>query len=826
MRQLPSGTVTFLFTDIEGSTKLLEELGGGYERALADHRDQIRESVSRHGGTEVDTQGDAFFISFARASDAVTAAVDAQEALASGPVRVRMGLHTGEPSVTEEGYVGIDVHRAARIGNAANGDQIVVSPTTRQLLDDSFELRDLGEHRLKDFPTATRLFQVGHREFPPLRTPDEARLPIPASPLVGRKKELRDALRLLGEEGVRLVTVTGPGGVGKTRLAVEAATESLTRFTDGVRFADLSPLRSADGVLPAIAQTVRARGAPENVLREQHLLLVLDNAEHVTAAAPALGALLDECRSVSMLVTSREPLHLTVERELPLRPMAEAPAVELFRQRVRMTEPDFEGEYGTSAQICARLDGLPLAIELAAARVKAIGENGLLERLDQRLPLLAGRGRDVPERQKTLRATIEWSYDLLDEEEQRVFAALSVFVGGFTLDAAEVVAQTGIDVVESLVLKSLVHRDEQRLAMLDTIREFALERLEASEEAAVRRRHAEHFRAIVKPSLALRILDRPEQLPLLEALGAEYDNLLAALAWCAEAGDGKGQLGLALSLHPYWIVHGPWAEAGRLTDEALAGYHARDALRAHGLCASAVFAWRSGQARDGLLNALEAREIASGLDDKDLDFSIAMAVGNAGDVAGEIQLAEESFQEAATLAREAANPRRLARVLHSLGNLLLHNADLAEAKSYLAEALEIEREQGFQAMLPNTLIDLGFIALTENAESDARAHFRESLALARSNGFDELLTWVFVAAAVVTGNRGALTDSAQFLGAAAALEERLEMGSYYGFGEEFAERTERTAREQLGDEVFVEATTTGRGLPLTQAVELAFDALQ
>ena len=827
MRQLPSGTVTFLFTDIEGSTKLLAELGAGYEEALAEHRDHIRESVSRHGGTEVDTQGDSFFIAFARASDAVAAAVDAQAALASGTVRVRMGLHTGEPSVTEEGYVGIDVHRAARIGSAANGDQIVLSPATKQLLDDSFELRDLGEHRLKDFPTATRLFQVGQREFPPLRTPDEARLPIPAAPLVGRKKELRDALRLLGEEGVRLVTVTGPGGVGKTRFAVEAATESLTRFTDGVRFADLSPLRSADGVLPAIAQTVSARGAPENVLREQHMLLVLDNAEHVTAAGPALGALLDECRGVSMLVTSREPLHLNVERELPLRPMAEAPAVELFRQRVRMTEPDFEGEYAASAQICARLDGLPLAIELAAARVKALGEGGLLERLDQRLPLLTSRGRDVPERQKTLRATIEWSHDLLDEEEQRVFAALSVFVGGFTLDAAEVVAQTDLDVVESVVLKSLVRRDGQRLAMLETIREFALEKLEAGDEAAVRRRHAEHFRESVEPLFALRITETPEQFPLVESLRPDYENVLAALAWYTEeAADGEGQLRLTLGLYPYWTIYGPWTEARRLTDEALAVYHERDALRAHGLCVSAVFAWRCGDPRAGHPKALEARDIARGVDDEDLEFFAALAVGNTADVDRESQLAKEAFQEAEALARAAANAGQLSSALHNLGNLALHQRQLAQAKAYLEEAAENEREHGIDVLLANTLIDLGFIALAERAESDALPYFRESLDLARANGLDEILAWGLFAAAVVTGNRGSLTDSAKFLGAAAALEERLEMGSYYDFGEEFVERIEATAREQLGDEVFVEVTTTGRALPLMQVVDLAFDAFE
>jgi predicted ATPase/class 3 adenylate cyclase len=824
MPQLPTGTVTFLFTDIEGSTKLLEELGDAYRDALTEHRDVIRDAFARHGGTEVDTQGDAFFIAFTRASDAVAAAEDAQAALAAGPVRVRMGLHTGEPSVTAEGYVGIDVHRAARIGNAANGEQILVSPATRQLLGESVDLRDLGEHRLKDFPAATRLFQVGQREFPPLRTPDEARLPIPASPLVGRKKELGDALRLL-DDGVRLLTVTGPGGVGKTRFAVEAATESLTRFADGVRFADLSPLRSPEAVLPAIAQTVRARGGLENALREQHLLLVLDNVEHVTAAGPTLGSLLDECRGVSMLVTSREPLHLTLERELPLRPLAEAPAVELFRQRVRMTEPDFEGEYATSAQICARLDGLPLAIELAAARVKALGERGLLERLDKRLPLLTARGRDIPERQKTLRATIEWSYDLLEEEEQRVFAALSVFVGGFTLEAAEAVALADLDVVESLVLKSLVRRDEERLAMLDTIREFALERLAASDEAALRHRHAEHFRSIVEPLFALRQGESAERFPLMESLHAEYDNVLAALAWYAEAGDAEGQLRLAVDFFPYWYNHGPWTEARRLTDEALARYQGRDALRARGLWVSAVFAWRSGRARAGLALAREAREIARGMDDEELEFSAVLAVGTTADNAGEFQLAEHAYQEAETLARKAANPRRLSYVLNNLGNLSLHQRQLSKAEPYLREAVEIDREHGFDDALASSLIDLGFIALAEGAVNDALAHIRESLGLARDNGLDETLSWGLLAAAAVAVARRSWTDAAKLLGATAALQERLEMGSYYAFGEEFAERGERTVRERLGEEGFVEAANSGRSMPLTQVVDLALDAV-
>ena len=824
MPQLPSGTVTFLFTDIEGSTKLLEELGDAYRDALAEHRDVIRESFGRHGGTEVDTQGDAFFIAFARASDAVAAAEDAQAALAAGPVRVRMGLHTGEPSVTPEGYVGIDVHRAARIGNSANGDQIVISPATRQLLGDSVDLRDLGEHRLKDFPGATRLFQVGQREFPPLRTPDEARLPLPASPLVGRKKELGDALRLL-DEGVRLLTVTGPGGVGKTRLAVEAATESLTRFTDGVRFADLSPLSSADGVLPAIAQTVRTTGPVERVLREQDVLLVLDNAEHVTDAAPDLGKLLDECRGVSMLVTSREPLHLSHERELPLGPMAEAPAVELFRQRVQMTDPYFEGDYETSVEICDRLDGLPLAIELAAARVKALGEQGLLERLDQRLPLLTGRGRDVPERQRTLRAAIEWSYDLLAAEEQRVFAELAIFVGGFTLSAAEAVTGAELDVVESLILKSLVGRDGERLTMLETIREFALERLASADEAAVRRRHAEHYLSVVAPLAEVR-RQSSELFEHKDRIYADYENLMAALAWFAKSGDAAAHVRFVRGLFPLWYDHGPLSEAHRLAEEALARYTVQDELRASGLFAAATLAWRSGRASEGVPRALELVEIARGLGNPALLFEAILSVATTADNARDFETADRYYSEAELLARESGSARELAMVLHNRGNLSLHRRDLSSAKNDLEEAVKIMRANDLDSLLASALIDVGFIALADQAGPVAAGHFSESLALAGERGLDELVSWGVLGVAAVLADRRAWHEAATLWGAGTALQDRLGMGNYSDFGESYLDQTQQAVREGLGEDTFSATVEAGRSLPRAQAIELALGAVE
>jgi tetratricopeptide (TPR) repeat protein len=348
--------------------------------------------------------------------------------------------------------------------------------------------------------------------------------------------------------------------------------------------------------------------------------------------------------------------------------------------------------------------------------------------------------------------------------------------------------------------------------------------LAASDEAAVRRRHAEHFRAIVEPLFALQ-REGSGLYPLIESLRAEYDNVLAALAWYAEAGDAEGQLRLAIGFYPYWYHHGPWTEARRLTDEALARYQGRDALRANGLWVSAVFAWRSGQGRAGLAVAREAREIARGLDDKELEFAAVLAVGTTADNAGEFQLAEHAYHEAETLAREAANPSRLQYALNNRGNLALHQRQLSKAKVYLEEAVEIDREHGFDSALANTLIDLGFIALAEEAVGDALAHIRESLVLARDHGLDETLSWGLLAAAAVAGAGRSWTDAAKLLGAAASLQERLEMGSYYELGEEFAERTERTVREQVGDEGFAAAASTGRSMPRAQAIELALGAV-
>jgi class 3 adenylate cyclase len=469
MAELPTGTVTLLFTDIEGSTRLLQELGRErYMRALSDQRRIVREAFTRNGGVEVEMQGDSFHFAFAQAHDAVAAAAEAQRALAeheweSEPIRIRIGIHTGEPVPHEGLYAGIDVHRAARIMGAGHGGQVLVSERTRVHLDSAVELRDLGEHRLKDIEAPEWLYQVGLEPFPPLKTISNTNLPRPASSFVGRGKELEQVLTLLRDEPVRLLTLTGPGGSGKTRLAIEAAAELVGEYSSGVFWIGLATLRDPALVTETIAQTLGAKDELAAHIGDRELLLLVDNLEQVVEAAPELGALLERCPHLALLVTSRELLRVRGEAEYQVPPLAEPEAVELFCARAR-NEPSAQ-----VAELCARLDNLPLAVELAAARVKVISPAQILERLSQRLDLLKA-GRDADPRQQTLRATIEWSHELLSKEEQRLFRRLAVFAGGCTLEAAEQVADADLDTLQSLVDKSLIRQTQHRFWMLETTR--------------------------------------------------------------------------------------------------------------------------------------------------------------------------------------------------------------------------------------------------------------------------------------------------------------------------------------------------------------------
>jgi class 3 adenylate cyclase len=488
MPELPAGTLTLLFTDIEGSTTLLHALGDRFPDVLEEHRDLLRTAFAWYGGVEVDTQGDAFFYVFSQATKALAATVAAQRSLAEHawpaglPVRVRMGLHTGEPQRTAEGYAGLVLHRAARIAHAAHGGQVLISTTTAELvrheLPSDVTLRDLGEHRLKDLLHSEHLLQLDVAGlvagFPPVRSLDTRpnNLPLPSTPLIGCERVVEQVSSLLRREEVRLVTLTGAGGSGKTRLALRVAADLLHDFRDGVFFVALASISSPALVVPTIAQTLGLREGAQSFdatltgfLRDKHLLLVLDNVEQVLEAASAVARALAPCVGVTVLATSRAALRVAGEHEVAVPPLALPDsarlesaeqvslyaAVALFIERAVAVRGDFTVTNDNApavAEICARLDGLPLAIELAAARIRVLTPQALLARLDSAsggLRLLTGGRRDVEARHQTLRATIAWSWDLLAPAEQTLFRRLAVFVGGWTLEGAEAVCDAATE---------------------------------------------------------------------------------------------------------------------------------------------------------------------------------------------------------------------------------------------------------------------------------------------------------------------------------------------------------------------------------------------
>jgi predicted ATPase len=566
---LPTGTVTFLFTDVAGSTKLLHELGAeAYAEALAEHRRVIREACAAEGGVEVDTQGDAFFFAFPTAPGALAAAEAVTEILASGPIQVRVGLHTGTPLVSAEGYVGGDVHRAARIAAAGHGGQVLVSAATAQLVE--VELIDLGDHRFKDLGGPERVYQVGVAEFAPLKSLYRTNLPIPATPFLGRERELDAVVSLIGR--TRLLTLTGPGGTGKTRLALQAVAASAEAFADGVFWVPLAAVRDPELVLPTAAQSLEANADLERYVAGKRLLLLLDNFEQVVEAAPRLGSVLACCPNLVLVVTSRELLRVQGEVEYAVPPLEQREAVELFCARSQLEPSE------TVAELCRRLDDMPLAVELAAARTSALTPEQILERISQRLDLLKG-GRDADPRQQTLRAAIEWSYELLTPAEQELFARLSVFAGGCTLEAAEEVWDAGIDTLQSLVEKSLIRFTGGRYWMLETIREYAAHRLEqAGRRDRAQRRHAAWMVRLAGEVGASRGVD----IPVRRRFAQEHDNFRQALAWAQEEGHADVQLALIGRSWVYWWDRGNTGEGLRWVDSALTRSDVRRASRKSG----------------------------------------------------------------------------------------------------------------------------------------------------------------------------------------------------------------------------------------------------
>jgi predicted ATPase len=811
MPDLPTGTVTLLFSDIEGSTTLLRELGDDYAAALEAHRDVFRRAFSTHSGVEVDTQGDAFFAAFARASDAAAAAAEIQRELAPGPVRVRIGLHTGEPQIAGEGYVGLDVHRGARVCAAGHGGQVLLTQTTRELV--NVQVSDLGEHRLKDLLEPQRLFQLGSGEFPPLKTLDWTNLPVQATPLVGRERELAEAGALLREQ--RFLTVVGPPGSGKTRLALQLAADAADDF-EHVWWVGLQEVHDSDLVEPAIAHVVGARTDLAGFLRDRRALLLLDNVEQVLGFAPRLAELVSASSNLKLLATSREPLRLTLEQQYPVPPLPDDEAVALFHERARAVRPDFAAN-GAVAEICRRLDGLPLAIELAAARVKILQPDALLARLEQRLPLLAGGARDAPERQQTLRAAIAWSYDLLEEREQEAVARLSVFAGGWTLEAAEAVCECDLETLASLVDKSLVRERDGRFSMLETIREFSRDRMHEQETDDLRR-HAGYFLEHAR----VHSEEHREDFTLVEFewFGSEHDNLRTALDYLHEQEPSEPELRLVTACSDFWERGGYWTEGRQRSEAALARADEAPPDVRGGVerRLSFIIALQGDYARaKELAESAISRYEESGTDPRELNHArvnLAISEQKLGNTARSREIYEAI--------RADADERTLAMILGNLGNMDLEAHSYASARSNIEAAAVIHRRRGLRFSLANNLMDLGFIALAEARVDDALPFVRESLAICRADRLGDLLPWAVEAAASVAAAGGAPEDAVRLLAATTKTREELAMDAgFYPIAEETRERTLEQARAQLSESAFAAAWAEGEALSLEEAAELA-----
>jgi predicted ATPase len=809
--RLPTGTVTFLFTDVEGSTRLLRELGDEYADVLAGHRRVLREAFARHAGVEVDTQGDAFFVAFARASDALAAAREVTERLGA-PIRVRIGVHTGEPLVTDEGYVGIDVHRAARIAAVGHGGQILVSHSTRELVGGD-GLRDLGEHRLKDLTAPERIFQLGGDDFPPLKSLNTTNLPVAANALVGRERELEDLQGLL-RDSARLVTLTGPGGTGKTRLGLQVAAELVDHFRDGVFFVPLAGVHDAALVRTTISSTIGVNTVDD--LGDRDALILVDNFEHLLGAAPVISDVLQGGAVAKILTTSRAPLRIDGEREYPIEPLPDDDALRLLTERARAVRPGFAPDEAAT-EICRRLDGLPLALELAASRLRSLDAPALLGRLEQRLPLLTAGRRDAPERQRTLRATIEWSYDLLDPELQRLFARLGVFAT-FTADAAEAVAGASLDHVDALVEASLLKPlSTGRFLMLETIREFALAQLTAVGEAdVIRLRHAKYIADLAQRANLTTEAEGPMQHQLVVP---EHNNVRSALGWTIDTGNGDLGLRIATALENFWVTSDPY-EASRwfaqlmpLAPEPPSQLHAL-ALRSLGNIAAMSI--DSDEAISLYEQSLgEFRELGDEQRVAYVLHRIAVQKTFQGDLTEARRLAEESL----ALHRRTGSKKGEAGIVNLLGDFERKAGAHERALELYDQGLALSRETGFTWWEKNVLLSqsLTYFELGRAAEAETCA--RGSLALARD-----------------MNDRIGMVDGLAFLARAAAdLGDVERAGRLWGAIEAEVERApvagwdferDRTAPFILAHSGprLDEATGAGRRLSLDEAVELGLAA--
>lgn len=790
MPNLPSGTITFLFTDIEGSTKRWEQQPEAMRVALARHDAILRSAIEENGGYVFKTVGDAFCAAFPTARNALLATIAAQQALhnadwsAVGGIKARMALHTGVTEEREGDYFGPPVNRVARLLSAGHGGQVLLSLAAERLTHDvlppGVSLRDLGEHLLKDLQRPECIYQLVipdlPAEFPQLNTlgarPNN--LPLQTTLFIGREREVAKVEELIRRTDVRLLTLTGPGGTGKTRLGLQVAADLADEFAEGVFFFPLAPVYDPEMVATAMGQCLGVKETENQSMIEglkvyldgKQILLMLDNFEQVTAAAHLLSDLLAACPRLKLMVTSRETLHLYGEKEFavpplsqpdikrlpPLDDLGQYEAIRLFVERAQAAKSDFvlTAENAQAvAQICRRLDGLPLAIELAAARIRLLPAQAMLARLESRLKLLTGGAKDLPARQQTLRGAIEWSYDLLKENDRTLFRRLAVFVGGCTFEAMETVCNLDgnmgmevLDEMESLVSKSLLRQEEQadgepRLVMLETIREYAQERLqETGETDALQRQHANYYLAMVEEAEPQLVGSR--QGWWLERLETEHDNLRAALRWAVERGDADLGLRLGGALSRFWLVRSYLTEGRHHLAEilAIAGAEVNNHLNeAHS--SAMAGAEVQGYIAEGLQQLSQVLALPGGDSESDAPAARAKALNGAGNLShrqGDYDSARALYDESLNIRRRLGDKQGISASLNNLASVAYRQGDYDAARALYEESLAIKRQLGDKQGIAASLNNLGIITHQQGDYDAARTLYEEGLVIKRQLG--------------------------------------------------------------------------------------------
>ena len=871
MNHLPTGTITFLFTDVEGSTRLVQELGERWPAVLSDHDTLIGDAVAGRRGTVVRTEGDAVFAVFPSAVDAVTAAVAAQRAIAAHPwpedgvIRVRMGMHTGLGTLGGSDYVGIDVHRAARVAASGHGGQIVLSeataPLVERMLPDGTELVDLGKHRLKDLSEAETLFQVSvagiETAFPPLNTLERVthNLPVQVTSFVGREREIAEAIRLL--EGTRILTLLGPGGTGKTRLALQVAAEASDRFRDGVYFVGLAEIADP-GLIPstvldalgvAPAGGTRPPGERLNgLLATRSVLLVLDNFEHLVEAAGVVSALARSSPASKFLVTSRIPLRVSGEQEMPISPLAvgddldladhvsiaQVEAVRLFLERAAAVRPEFMITPDNAAAVAAlvrRLDGLPLAIELVVPRLRLLSVEAILERLDTRT--LGGGTRDLPERHRTLWSAISWSDESLEPRHRALLCRLGVFAGGARLEEIEVVVAAcdpGTDVLEglaALVESSLLRRVEgtaDRFEMLTVIREYASDRLDASGgRVLVEGAHAAAYLNLAERA-APHLLGR-ERKRWLEVLTTDHDNLRAALTYLTDHGAVDQALRLAWALWRFWQIKGHTYEARQRIDAVLALEGGDPRLLAKAIEASGGIAWWQGDLLRAHREYGEALTLQrSGGDSAELanalyNFGLAQAFAGADSAGSNTVENEAAFQEAEEIYLRLGDQRGLGDVHWGMGNVAVIGKNDPEAALGFFETAVVEYGAAGSVFGEGwAYFEMGQVMLRLGRLDDAESALSKGLELMYGSGDESAVVLFVIIFAAVAAARGDLPRAHRLAGSAWALRDRSGL-DIISIPEIQVEGLEREALEALTGS---DAAAYREGLKLTAAQAVAY----